>query len=70
MRAGAYKVESAQVSDMRALIFGDQAVVNGLTTVKQTFRGKDVSGKLRWTDVLIKRDGRWQPVTTYIVKIG
>jgi uncharacterized protein (TIGR02246 family) len=70
VRAGAYKVESAQVSDMRVLIFGDQAVVNGLTTAKQTFQGKDISGTLRWTDVWIKRNGRWQPVTTYIVKIG
>lgn len=70
VKAGAYKVESAQASDMRALIFGDQAVVNGLTTAKQTFHGKDVSGTMRWTDVWIKRNGRWQPVTTYIVKIG
>ena len=33
-------------------------------------KGKDISGTLRWTDVLIKRNERWQPVTTYIVKIG
>jgi uncharacterized protein (TIGR02246 family) len=68
MRAGIYKVESAEASDMRVLVFGDHAVVNGTTTVKQTLRGKDDSGTARWTDTFVKRDGRWQAVMGYAVK--
>jgi len=68
-KAGIYKVESEEVSDIRVVVFGDHAVVNGMTASKQTLRGKDASGKSRWTDVLEKRDGRWRAVTTYIVKI-
>jgi len=69
MKAGIYKVESSEASDMRAIVFGDQAVVNGSSTSKYTMRGKDASGKSRWTDVYEKRDGRWRAVVSYIVKI-
>ena len=69
MKAGIYKVESSEASDMRAVVFGDQAVVNGISMTKGTKRGKDDSGKRRWTDVYEKRDGRWRAVVSYIVNI-
>jgi len=69
MKAGIYKVESSEASDMRAIVFGDHAVVNGISMTKSTMRGKDTSGKSRWTDVYEKRDGRWRAVVSYIVKI-
>ncbi|MFO7694978.1 MAG: nuclear transport factor 2 family protein [Vicinamibacterales bacterium] len=68
-KAGVYKVESAEASDMRVLVFGDHAVVNGTTTVKQTLRGKDMSGSTRWTDTFVKRDGRWQAVRSHSAKV-
>jgi hypothetical protein len=69
MKAGIYKVESAEASDMRVVVFGDHAVVNGSSTSKYTMRGKDASRKTRWTDTFEKRDGRWRAVVSYIVKI-
>jgi uncharacterized protein (TIGR02246 family) len=69
MKAGIYKLESAEVRDMRAVVFGDQAVVNGISITKGTARGKDDSGKRRWTDVYAKQDGRWRAVVSYIVNI-
>ena len=69
MKAGIYKVESIEASDMRAVVFGDQAIVNGISMTKSTMRGKDASGKRRWTDVYEKRDGRWRAVVSYIVNI-
>jgi ketosteroid isomerase-like protein len=68
-KAGIYKVESEEFGDMRVVVFGDHAVVNGIAASKQTLRGKDSSGKFRFTDVFEKRDGRWCAVTTYLVKI-
>jgi uncharacterized protein (TIGR02246 family) len=70
LKAGVYKVESVEVSDMRVVVFGDHAVANGISTSKYTMRGKDVSEKTRWTDVFEKRDGRWRAVFTYSVVIG
>ena len=44
-------------------MFGDQAIVHGLSTEKSSMAGKDTSGQDRYTDVFAKRDGRWQCVT-------
>ena len=63
------RTESAVASDMKAIVFGDRAIVNGLTTEKSITAGKDTSGQYRWTDVFVKRDGRWQCVTGYASKV-
>ncbi|MBP1611156.1 MAG: hypothetical protein H6Q04_3391 [Acidobacteria bacterium] len=41
------------------------AIVHGAYTVKSTTNGKDSSMKGQFTDVFVKRDGRWQCVTDY-----
>jgi ketosteroid isomerase-like protein len=69
MKAGIRKVESAEVSDMRAVVFGDQAIVNGISTAKGTERGKIVDSRMRYTDVFEKRDGRWRARCSYIADI-
>ena len=69
MKAGVNKIESAEVSDMRAVVFGDQAVVNGISASKGLERGKPIDRKMRWTDVYEKRDGHWRARATYIADI-
>ena len=69
MKAGIRKVESAEISDLRVIVFGDQAVANGISTVKGLERGKIVEGRHRWTDVFEKRDGRWRARGSYIADI-
>jgi len=63
------KFESAINSEMKALVFGDTAIVHGLMTSKSSMGGKDTSGQDRYTDVFVKRDGRWQCVTGYSTKV-
>jgi len=69
VRSGATKSESAAQSEMKAFVLGDMAVAHGLVTTKSTLRGKDTSGQYRWTDTFVKRDGRWQCVASYAVKV-
>jgi ketosteroid isomerase-like protein len=69
MKASPAKIESGANSDMRAMVFGDTAVVQGLYVEKSTTYGKDSSSKHRYTEVYVKRDGRWQCVTQYGVKV-
>ena len=64
------KFESMINSEMKALVFGDTAIVHGLSTSKSSMGGKDTSGQERFTEVFVKRDGRWQCVTGYSKKIG
>jgi ketosteroid isomerase-like protein len=61
---GDYRQASFSLTDLRIHIYGDAAVVNGLNTVTAAFRGRDVSGAYRFTDVFVKREGRWQCVST------
>ena len=63
------KFESAINSEMKALVFGDSAIVHGLSTSKSSMGGKDTSGQERYTEVFVKRDGRWQCATGYSVKV-
>jgi uncharacterized protein (TIGR02246 family) len=69
MKSGKEKVESETNSEMKAFVFGDTAVVNGIVTVKASAGGKDTSGRHRYTDVFAKRDGHWQCVTGYSTKM-
>jgi uncharacterized protein (TIGR02246 family) len=69
MKANPTKMESAANSEMRAMVFGDTAVVHCLYTEKSTLNGKDTGGTYRGTDILIKRDGRWQGAISYGTKV-
>lgn len=63
-KSGAYKVESASLRDMRVFVVGDAAVATMLVDTKGTFMGKPVPPTSRSTDFFVKRDGRWQAVST------
>jgi hypothetical protein len=41
-------------------------VVQGSDTGKSITDGKEVSGKHVWTDVYVKRGGKWQAVRSHI----
>jgi ketosteroid isomerase-like protein len=60
----ATNVTSFALTDMKVHVYGDTAVVTGVNTIKSTFKGRDMSGAYRFTDVFVKRDGRWQVVAT------
>ena len=63
-KSGAYKVESAALRDMRVFVVGDAAVATMLVDTKGTFMGKPVPPLARSTDFFVRRDGRWQAVST------
>ena len=63
------KVEAAENHEMKAMVFGETAVVHGLYVDKSTTGGKDTSSQTRWSEVYAKRDGRWQCVTQYLVRV-
>jgi hypothetical protein len=56
------KIESSKLDDMKVHVYGSSAVVTYGTTDKGTYKEKDISGKYPWTDVFVKRNGRWQLV--------
>ena len=68
--SGAYKPVSYKFDDMRVRIYGDTAVVTGRNEIKASFKDEDISGPYRFTDVFVKRDGRWQCVATQAARVS
>jgi ketosteroid isomerase-like protein len=64
LTSGEIKVESETTSGMKVRVFENAAVVTGSDDEKGTYKGKDASGHYLWTDVFIKRNGRWQVVAS------
>jgi len=63
-KSGAYKFESATMNDFRAFIFGDAAMVLTTATMKGKYKGMDLPSPQRSIDFFVKRDGRWQAIST------
>ena len=69
LKSGKIKFESFKVESLKVRIYGNAAVVFGLTTEKLTLGGQDMSGQNRFTDTFIKRDGKWQCVATHVTAV-
>ena len=63
-KSGAYKVESAALRDVNVHVVGDAAIASMIVETKGTFMGKPVPPASRSIDFFVKRDGRWQAVST------
>jgi ketosteroid isomerase-like protein len=64
LNAGAMKFESLTLRDLRVHVFGDAAIATMTAEIKGTFMGKPMPPLQRSTDFFVKRDGRWQAVST------
>ena len=63
VKSGASKVESIELGPMDVKMIGTTvAVVQGSDTEKSSMKGKDTSGKWAFSDVFVKRSGKWQAV--------
>jgi ketosteroid isomerase-like protein len=65
LKSGDLKLQSASLDGSKVQVYGDTAVVTYSSNDKGTYKGKDISGKTRWTDVFVNRNGRWQLVATH-----
>lgn len=69
LSSGDLKFQSIEVSDLKVHVYGNIAVAAGTSTVKGTYKGQDIGGAYRYTDVWVKRDGKWQVVASQATKI-
>jgi hypothetical protein len=66
---GEFKLVSYVVDDMQVRLYGNTAVVTGRATTTSRGKDREVIGKSRFTDVFVKRDGRWQIVAGHSSRI-
>jgi ketosteroid isomerase-like protein len=62
--------ESTKSDDVKVRINGDTAVVTGRSTFKGRYKGWSMAGRYQYTDVLVKRSGSWQAVSSHITALG
>ena len=62
LKSGNLVIESSVISDMKVRVFGEAAVATYTTTDKGKYKGRDISGRYRWTDTFVRRAGKWQIV--------
>jgi ketosteroid isomerase-like protein len=62
-------VTSAVLSDLKVHVYGQTGVVTGVNAIQGTSDGKDIGGEYRFTDVFVKRDGRWQCVASQSTEV-
>jgi ketosteroid isomerase-like protein len=66
VRKGDPRYEIFRNSDMNVRLYGDAALVTGITTVKGTSGGKAFHSALQFTDTLIRRNGEWKIAASHV----
>lgn len=61
-KSGDLKFESIKMDNMKVQMFGNTAIVTYTSMDKGTYKGRDISGEYRWTDVFAKMGGKWKLV--------
>jgi ketosteroid isomerase-like protein len=62
-------ISSATMGDMKVRVFGDTAVVTGTDDEVTMEAGKKSSDHFAWTDVFVKRNGKWLAVASQTAQI-
>ena len=65
----AFVCESLATEDVHVRVYGDAAVITGQAVMTATYRGQQVGGRFRYTDVWVKREGRWQNVSSQATRL-
>lgn len=63
------KPEYIRDEDMRVSFYGDTALVTGVENLKGTYNGVPGEMALRFTNVYVRRDGRWQMVAHHSTQV-
>jgi ketosteroid isomerase-like protein len=66
VRARDPKYEVFRNHSMTAQVYGDAAIVQGITTVKGTSGGKPFQADVRFTDTLVREQGQWRLVVSHV----
>jgi ketosteroid isomerase-like protein len=69
VRDGDPQYERFENHGMTARVYGDTAVVHGITSLKGRSGGKPFALDVRFTDTLVRTDGRWAIVVSHVTRI-
>lgn len=70
IKSGKYKYRAIATEGVVARSYGDVTVLGGQATIDVVVDGKDLHVVVRYTDVWVKRDGRWQMVAWHSTRLN
>ena len=62
-------LHSLDIKNVTVQIYGDTASVSGVATIEGWFKTRDINGLYGYSDVYMRRHGRWQVVATQAVRV-
>jgi ketosteroid isomerase-like protein len=65
IKSGAYDVQKMELDEVSVNVYGDTAVAFTSQKEVSKYRGKDNSGHYHFTNVWVKKDGKWQVVASH-----
>jgi ketosteroid isomerase-like protein len=65
LKSSKYAVEKMDLDEVSVNVYGNTAVSFTSQEEKSQYAGNDTSGHYHFTDVWVKRDGRWQVVASH-----
>lgn len=68
IKSGVLSHELMESTDLRVRLYGNTAIVTGLTATKGKFMGQDFASCERATDIFVKQTDRWQCVFTQLTR--
>jgi ketosteroid isomerase-like protein len=69
LSTGDFKIQSEELSEIQVHVYDNAAVAVGTNTLRGTYKGQDISGKYRFTDTWVNRNGKWQAVASEYTKV-
>jgi hypothetical protein len=66
LTSGERKFRSMKVSGVRLHLYGDTAVVTGVTAQAGTSQGQSMPQKVAFTDTFIRQNGVWRAAATHL----
>ena len=60
-----FECTALTTEDVQVRIYGNAAVITGVAHFEATLGGRDVGNVFRYTDVWVRRNGRWQTVSSH-----
>ena len=63
LRTGKTRYLSIEPSDVKVRVYGNTAIINGMAKLSVNSNGQTTNSSLRYTDVWVMRDNKWQMVT-------
>jgi ketosteroid isomerase-like protein len=62
-------IEPFKTEDVRVRVYGNTAVLSGWFAQRGTYKGEAFEGASRYTDVYVKRGGKWRAVLAHATKL-